>query len=76
MLLHNTDIQELFNTITDEVLKEIKDITTIKNILKAAVYYNENCQIGYRDIYHFECYIIYIINILNKNKIDLINDIV
>ena len=76
LLLHNTDIQELFNTITDEVLKEIKDITTIKNILKAAVYYNENCQIGYRDIYHFECYIIYIINILNKNKIDLINDIV
>ena len=76
LLLHNTDIQELYNIITDEILKDIDDIETIKQILKASVYYNENCQLGYRDIYHFECYIIYIINILNKNKVDLINDII
>ena len=62
--------------ITDEIIKDIKDIETIKKILKAAVYYNENCQLGYRDIYHFECYITYIINILNNNKVDLINDII
>ena len=76
LLLHNTDIQELFNTITNKILQEIKDIEIIKKILKASVYYNENCQLGYRDIYHFECYIIYIVNILNKNDIQLINDII
>ena len=76
LLLHNTDTQELFNKITDEILKEIKDKVIIKKILESSIYYNENCQLGYRDIYHFECYIIYIINILNNNKIDLINDII
>lgn len=76
LLLHNTDIQELFNTITNQILQEIKDIEIIKKIIKASVYYNENCQLGYRDIYHFECYIIYIVNILNKNDIQLINDII
>tara|TARA_Y100000991_G_scaffold211284_1_gene193626 strand:- start:503 stop:1576 length:1074 start_codon:yes stop_codon:yes gene_type:complete len=76
LLLHNTDIQELYNIITDEIIKEIKDVEIIKKLIKSAVYYNENCQLGYRDIYHFECYITYIINILNNNKIELINDII
>lgn len=75
ILLHNNDIQELYNIITDKITKDIQDKDIIKKILMAAVYYNENCQIGYRNIYHLECYIIYIINLLNGNEIELIEDI-
>lgn len=75
ILLHNTDIQEIYNIITDGILKDIQDLNIIKKILKASVYYNQNCQIGYRNIYHLECYIIYIINLLNGNEIELIEDI-
>lgn len=76
LLLHNTDIKELFEIITDSILEDLTDIVTIKKIITASVYYNANCQLGYRDIYHFETYIIYVINILNNNDIKLINDII
>ena len=75
LLLHNTDIQEIYNIITDGIIKDIQDLNIIKKILKASVYYNQNCQIGYRNIYHLECYIIYIINLLNGNEIEIIEDI-
>jgi len=76
LLLHETSIHELFNNITDKILIDIDDNNKIKKILKAAVYYNENCNLGYRDIYHFESYILYVINILNNNNVELINDII
>ena len=74
--MHNTDISEIFSTITDKILENITDNYKIKKILNAAVYYNENCQLGYRDIYHFESYIIFLVNILKNTNIDLIQDII
>jgi len=75
-LLHNTDISEIFELITKNIVSKLKCDKMIKKILKSAIYYNENCQLGYRDIYHFESFVIYLINILNNNQTELLEDIV
>lgn len=71
ILLHISDLDEIFKILTDTFIKDIKDIDKIKNILDFAIQYQENCNLGYRDIFHIESFIIAVINIYKNNNISI-----
>jgi len=76
ILLHISDLDEIFKILTDTFIEEIKEIDKIKKILDLAIQYQENCNLGYRDIFHIETFITGVINIYKNNNISIIKDII
>lgn len=76
LLLHTSDLNEIFTVFAESFIEDMKDITTIKQILYLSTKYQENCNLGYSDVLHIETFLISVINIYQGNQIETINDII